>query len=206
MNAPASLLSHLVADYNTPPTFVDRTFGEPLFHTESEVLALKYAPDDTLWTVEEAGVLRHWAADGRLLDREFLSDIEDVWAFNRDASLLASGTNEIAIWNTSKGSEVSRVATESWVTTIAFSPDGKLLASGHDDGKITLWTVPTLSPAGELAGHDEAVSALTFSADGLQLTSSADDHKIRVWDVRSKNRVREWRGHTDRVPGLAWHP
>src|SRR5258708_40365049 len=69
-NSPASLLSHLVADYGTQPAFVDRTYGEPLFHTESEVLALRYAPDDTLWTVEEAGILRHWAPDGRLLDRE----------------------------------------------------------------------------------------------------------------------------------------
>src|SRR5262245_6662650 len=165
MNAPASLLSHLVADYNTPPTFVDRTFGEPLFHTESEVLAIKYAADDTLWTMEEAGVLRHWASDGRLLEREFLSDVEDVWAFNRDATLVASGTNEIAVWSTSKAKELSRTSTESWATALAFSPDGKLLASGHDDGKIFLWSVPNLSPAGELAGHDGAISAITFSAD-----------------------------------------
>lgn len=206
MNAPASLLSHLVADYNTPPTFVDRSYGEPLFHTESEVLAVRYAPDDTLWTIEEAGVLRHWASDGRLLDRDFLSDIEDVWAFSRDATLLASGTNEIAIWHTGRASEFSRTAAESWVTALAFSPDGKLIASGHDDGKIYLWTVPALSPAGEVAGHEDTVSALAFSADGLQLTSAADDHRIRVWDVRSKKQVREWRGHTDRVPGLAWHP
>jgi WD40 repeat protein len=206
MNASASLLSHLVADYSTPPTFVDRTFGEPLFHTESEVLAIKYAPDDTLWTIEEAGVLRHWASDGRLLEREFLSDVEDVWAFNRDATLLASATNEIAIWSTNKANELSRTTTDSWATAIAFSPDGKLLASGHDDGKIFLWNIPSLSPAGELAGHEGAISAIAFSADGLQLTSAADDHRIDVWDVRSRNRVREWRGHTDRVPGLAWHP
>jgi WD40 repeat protein len=206
MNAPASLLSHLVADYSSTPTFVERSYGEPLFHTESEVLALRYAPDDTLWTVEEAGVLRHWAPDGRLLEREFLSDVEDVWAFNQDATLLASGTNEIALWQTNEADEVRRVAADSWVTAFAFSPDGKLLASGHDDGKVCLWNVPALTPAGRLDGHDEAVSALTFSADGQQLTSAGDDHLIRVWDVRSKKRVREWRGHTDRVPGLAWHP
>ena len=69
LKTPANLLSHLVADSGTPPAIVDRTYGEPLFHTESEVLAIRYAPDDTLWTVEEAGVLRHWAPDVRLLER-----------------------------------------------------------------------------------------------------------------------------------------
>src|SRR5215217_5695657 len=114
-NSPASLLSHLVADYATPPAFVDRTYGEQPFNTESEVLSLRYAADDTLWTVEEAGVLRHWAPDGRLLEREFLSDVEDAWAFNRDASLLASGTNEIALWGTATAEELARVGAESWV-------------------------------------------------------------------------------------------
>jgi WD40 repeat protein len=206
MNSPASLLSHLVADYGTAPAFVDRTFGEPLFHTESEVLALRYGPDDTLWTVEEAGILRHWAPDGRLLDREFLSDVEDVWAFNRDASLLASGTNEIALWSTARATELVRATADTWVTAFAFSPDGQTLASGHDNGRISLWKLPSLNPLGQLDGHDEAISALTFTGDGTQLTSAGDDHLIRVWDVRSKEQVREWSGHTDRVPDLEWNP
>jgi len=206
MNSPASLLSHLIADYNTAPVFVDRTYGEPLFHTESEVLALAYAPDDTLWTVEEAGLLRHWAADGRLLEREFLSDVEDLWAFNRDASRLASGTNEIAVWDTAGARELARVCAGSWVTAFAFSPEGQLLASGHDDGRIVFWKVPGLERAGELTGHDQSVSALAFTADGLQLASAGDDHLIRVWDVRTKDMLRESRGHTDRVPAMAWHP
>src|SRR5215208_7036604 len=135
-NSPASLLSHLVADYATPPAFVDRTYGEPPAPTESEVLSLRYAADDTLWTVEEAGVLRHWAPDGRLLEREFLSDVEDVWAFNRDATLLASGTTEIALWDTAHADERVRVDAETWVTALAFSPDNTVLAAGHDDGRV----------------------------------------------------------------------
>jgi WD40 repeat protein len=206
LKTPANLLSHLVADYGTPPAFVDRTYGEPLFHTESEVLALRYAPDDTLWTVEEAGVLRHWAPDGRLLEREFLSDVEDAWAFNQDASLLASGTNEIALWGTANATELARVEAESWVTALAFSPDDTVLAAGHDDGRVSLWKLPDLTLLGDLEGHEDGISALAFTADGGQLTTAGDDHKIRVWDVKGRTLVREMRGHTDRVPALAWHP
>ena len=42
-----TLLPHLVADYSSPPPFVERTYGEPLFQTDSEVLGLAYAADDT---------------------------------------------------------------------------------------------------------------------------------------------------------------
>jgi WD40 repeat protein len=206
LKTPANLLSHLVADYSTPPAFVDRTYGEPLFHTETEVLALRYAPDETLWTIEEAGILRHWAPDGRLLEREFLSDVEDVWAFNRDATLLASGTSEIALWDTAQADELARADAESWVTALAFSPDNTILAAGHDDGRVSLWKLPSLAPLGDLEGHAEGVSALTFTADGTQLTSAGDDHKIRLWDIKSKSLLREMHGHTDRIPGLAWHP
>jgi WD40 repeat protein len=205
-NSSASLLSHLVADYGTPSAFVERTYGEPLFHTESEVLALRYAPDDTLWTIEEAGVLRHWAPDGRLLERDFLSDVEDAWAFNADATLLASGTSEIALWGTARAKELARVEAESWVTALAFSPDSQVLAAGHDDGRVSLWKVPGLTALGDLEGHEDGISALAFNADGTQLTTAGDDHRIRVWDVKKKSLVREWQGHTDRVPGLAWHP
>lgn len=206
MNSPASLLSSLVADYNTAPTFVDRTYGEPLFHTESEVLALRYAADETLWTIEEVGVLRRWAPDGRLLDRDFLSDTEDLWAFNRDATRLASGANEVALWDTAKGVELARVPAATWVTAFAFSPDGNLLASGHDDGRVSVWALPGLDLLGEIDGHTDDVSALAFNASGDQLTSAGDDHRIRVWDVSTRKLVRELVGHSDRVPGLAWHP
>ena len=203
LKTPANLLSHLVADYGTPPAFVDRTYGEPLFHTESEVLALRYAPDDTLWTVEEAGVLRHWAPDGRLLEREFLSDVEDAWAFNPTPSLLASGTSEIALWDTAHADERARVEAESWVTALAFSPDNTVLAAGHDDGRVSLWKLPSLAPLGDLEGHDDGVSALAFTADGAQLTTAGDDHKIRVWDVQVEDpRPRDARATPTACP--AW--
>ncbi|WP_020474319.1 hypothetical protein [Zavarzinella formosa] len=206
MSSPASLLSSLIADYAVPPSFVDKTYGEPLFHTDSEVVALRYAPDDTLWTMEEAGILRHWTSDGRLIDRDFLSDTEDVWVFNADASLVASGTNEIALWSTGKAKELVRHTGESWANCLAFSPVASILASGHDDGMVKLWKLPKLELIAEFTAHKDAVSSIAFSADGRELTTAGDDHLIHGWDLTSKKQIREWRGHTDRVPAMAWHP
>ena len=63
---------------STPPAvpdsdLVSRTFGEPMWHADGDLLALAYAPDGTLWSVEEPGVLRHWESSGRLLGRYFLT-------------------------------------------------------------------------------------------------------------------------------------
>src|SRR5579862_246097 len=99
MTSSTTLLPSLVADYSSPLPFVERTYGEPLFHSESEVAALCYALDETLWSVEESGVLRQFARDGRLLSRTFLSDLETIWAFNSDATLFASASDVLTIWD-----------------------------------------------------------------------------------------------------------
>src|SRR5258708_17508248 len=99
MTPSTTLLPYLVADYSSPPPFVDRTYGEPLFYSESEVAALCYGPDETLWSIEESGILRQWSRDGRLLSRNFLSDLETIWSFSPDAALLASASDELTIWD-----------------------------------------------------------------------------------------------------------
>src|SRR5438067_13376279 len=67
-----------------------RTYGQPRLHTDGDLLALAYAADDTLWSVEEPGVLRQWDADGRLLGRYFLDDLETLWAFSPGATRVAA--------------------------------------------------------------------------------------------------------------------
>jgi WD40 repeat protein len=70
---------------------------------------------------------------------------------------------------------------------LAFSPDGKLLAAGHENGPIELWSIPDGAPAGTLDGHREAVRALAFSADGAALTSaSTDESCVKIWSLAEK--------------------
>ena len=65
------------------PARVTRVFGELRFHTDGEVLALAFASDDTLWSIEEPGLLRRWnALTGQQLGVTFLSDVETAWEFS----------------------------------------------------------------------------------------------------------------------------
>src|SRR5258708_1695949 len=106
-------------DLVQPSPLVTRVFGEPRFHTDGDVAALAFAPDGSLRSIDEAGVLRNWSADGKLLARFFLSDLETLWCFGPNARLLASGNDDLLLWDTASGQLLRRLQQDSWVTAIA---------------------------------------------------------------------------------------
>jgi WD40 repeat protein len=195
--------------------FRPRVFGARPFHTDGELLALRFAPDGSLWSVEEPGVLRHWDLGARQqLCWHELGDPAAIWSFSSSAHYIAAGSDELCLWETSDGELRACWPQASWVTALAFQPGGLLLASGHDDGSVRLWDHaggrlayelrPPLSPSG--SGKDLAVSAVAFSVDGRKLAVAAEDRSIVVWDLTSGEMTGRLLGHTDRIPALAWHP
>lgn len=69
---------------------------------------------------------------------------------------------------------------------LAFSPDDRLLATGHSDSAIRLWDVPTGQLRAALVGHERALHCVIFSADGRTLFSSAEDGAVRLWSVEQQ--------------------
>ncbi|MCP4382429.1 MAG: hypothetical protein GY798_13610, partial [Hyphomicrobiales bacterium] len=69
------------------------------------------------------------------------------------------------------------------VLSVAFSHDGKFLASGSDDKTVRLWEVSTGEQLRELTGHSDYVLSVAFSHDGKFLASGSYDNTVRLWDV-----------------------
>lgn len=183
-----------------------RTYGQPRLHADGDLLALAYAADDTLWSVEEPGVLRQWDADGRLLGRYFLDDLETLWAFSPGATRVAAGSDDLMVWDVASHELAATLPQPSWVTALAFHPTKDLIATGHDDGGVRQWDATREKPVVVLQKHDQPVSALTFSPDGAFLASAGEDRLIRIWKTADGSAVRTLAGHTDRIPALAWQP
>jgi WD40 repeat protein len=186
---------------------IAHVFGEARFHADGDLLALTFAADGTLWSIEEQGQMRQWnPTTGRPLQEHFLSDLETLWVFSPQARLLAAASDDLSLWDVPTAKLRTTITQASWVTTVVFAPDCSVVATGHDDGKVRLWDIGCQKMVAELAAHEQPVSALAFSADGTRLASAAEDRLIHLWEVAGAKLQATLTGHTDRIPALAWHP
>ncbi|MCJ1423010.1 hypothetical protein MMC29_000891 [Sticta canariensis] len=89
---------------------------------------------------------------------------------------------------------------------VAFSPEGKQIASASFDRTIRLWDSATGAARSTLKGHSGGVRAVAFSPDGKQIASASDDQTIRLWDSATGAARSTLKGHSDRVQAVAFSP
>ncbi len=111
-------------------------------------------------------------------------DMIQSLAFSPDGSLLASGGFRcVKIWRRPQGTRKYEVDAGKTAQSVAASSDGKLLATGTQDGRVLLFDLETGKPKKVLSGHSAAVTDLAFAPDGSRLVSGSLDKTARLWDL-----------------------
>ncbi len=92
------------------------------------------------------------------------------------------------------------------VISVAFSPNGRLAASGGADNTVRIWDLETGKEARMCKGHFGTVFGVVFSPDGKHLFSCSEDKTVRMWDVATAKEIKKFEGATDYVNGIAVSP
>jgi len=102
-----------------------------------------------------------------------------------NGSRLACGLRDgtLSIWSLDTGKVASHVRLKSQIAIIAFSPDGKLCATGHSDGTVSVTETAAMSESFTVAGHRAPVQSLIFADGGEMLYSGGRDGIVAIWKI-----------------------
>ena len=185
-------------------------------------VGMTFSPDGKVLVCVGGNTIRIWDVSTNTLIRTLKGNISlendgqsvvyDV-SFNPDGKVLAScgriGKHAtVRLWDittgkvrkTLKHSHATRKNEHVSIMSVAFSPDGKLLASGSRDNTVRLWNARTGRHRHTLLGHaGYGVSSVAFSPVGKLLASGADgDKTVRLWDVTTSTLIKTFEGHNVR--------
>ena len=137
-----------------------------------------------------------WQLENGRNTRQFSghSDRIQSLTISPDGRLLASlgrnpvrKTGSIHLWNLTAGREAAVVRADaeliSGLRTLAFSPDGRLLIGGGEDGAMPIWDSSDGRLLGILRGHSAEVHSIMASTDGRRLVSASYDKSVRLWAI-----------------------
>ncbi|MCC7264641.1 MAG: M6 family metalloprotease domain-containing protein [Candidatus Latescibacteria bacterium] len=110
-------------------------------------------------------------------------------AATADGSLLAAAdSNQVHLYRGLSLEEAGNLPVR-YVRALAFSPQGRWLATGGPDGLVRLWELATRREAGFRGRHLDQVEALAFSPDGRWLAAAGADGVVQVWELQTFRRV-----------------
>ena len=168
---------------------------------------IAFSPDGTMLASSSYEGVKLWQVDSGSELRTFpgITSVKGV-AFSSDGTMLAVAAGKtIKLLDVASGSELNTlVGQTSEVTTLAFAPDGKTLASGSV-AEVILWDATSGRPVRTLK-HDNWLRSAAFSPDGRTLATGSIGGGLKLWDVASGRELRTLTGHTGHVNSVTFSP
>jgi serine/threonine protein kinase len=188
---------------------------------EGAVKSVAFSPDGKLLAAGYGSTVKIWEVGScREVTTLHQRRVHSV-TFSPDGKFLAAGnkyityriddwskvTMWVTVWEVGSWQEIAYLkGTEYNVLSVAFSPDGKFLASGNDCRTVKVCEVGSWGIVAILRGHEGDVWSVAFSPDGKFLASGSGDRTVKVWEVGSWQEVTTLRGHGNEVNSVAFSP
>ncbi|HEY9647110.1 MAG TPA: WD40 repeat domain-containing protein, partial [Chroococcidiopsis sp.] len=187
---------------------------------QENVYSVHFSPDNqTLASGSKDTDLRIWqVSNGHCLGilRGHTESVRCV-RYSPDGRQLASSSHDhsIRLWSDLPEATASAAADiypcpvkvlhghTNWVWSLAFSPDGAILASGSDDGTLRLWAIQDAQCINVLNSHGNDIFAIAIV--GQRLVSVSRDQAVRLWDLNGQH-LKTWRGYSSGIRALSLSP
>lgn len=136
-----------------------------------------------VWDCDTWQIIARWPIPGR--EAIPTMDVSSNGAF------LAFGGGKVHVWNLLTGQLAVALQTHfQSADAVAFSPDGRLLATASQDGLVKLWETGSWRQTAQLRGHLLGIHSLAFSPEGRRLaTGSLDQEAVKLWDLQTQRQV-----------------
>ena len=149
---------------------------------------IEYSPDGNTFASARHDAILLWdVATKKYREIKVADKGIQCLAFHPYGSIIASGHYDgVFLWHATTGEQIDTLIGHSHtVISVAFSPDGKILASGGggDDRKVILWDVTMTKEIATLTGHTGGVRSVAFSPDSNTLVSGSWDGTALIWDI-----------------------
>ena len=158
-----------------------------------------------VWDAVSGRLILTLKGDPRFVGTTFSSDLIDRFDAPADVFTLVTARDILS------GHQVLEINGSTYAEgrlahSVAFSPDGRRIASDGWDHTVKVWNASSGQELLTLKGHTDSVSSVAFSPDGDRIASASLDRTLKLWDAKNSQEMFTLRGHTGKVRHVAFSP